>query len=101
MKQILEGLCYLHKVGLVHRDLKPSNILIDETNNLVISDFGQCRPYKTTQMSVDVGTRWYKAPEIIYGARKYDSAVDIWSAGCILAELLDTTPLFTGFNDLD
>ncbi len=52
-------------------------------------------------MSVDVGTRWYKAPEIIYGARKYDSAVDIWSAGCILAELLDTTPLFTGFNDLD
>ena len=52
-------------------------------------------------MSVDVGTRWYKAPDILYGARKYDSSVDIWSAGCILAELLDTTPLFTGFNDLD
>ncbi len=52
-------------------------------------------------MSVDVGTRWYKAPEILYGARHYDSSVDIWSAGCILAELLDTTPLFTGFNDLD
>ena len=52
-------------------------------------------------MSVDVGTRWYKAHEILYGARHYDSSVDIWSAGCILAELLDTTPLFTGFNDLD
>ena len=52
-------------------------------------------------MSVDVGTKWYKAPEILYGARTYNSSVDIWSAGCILAELLDTTPLFTGFNDLD
>ncbi len=52
-------------------------------------------------MSVDVGTRWYKAPEILYGSRNYDQSVDIWSAGCILAELLDTTPLFTGSNDLD
>jgi serine/threonine protein kinase len=52
-------------------------------------------------MSVDVGTRWYKAPEILYGARSYDASVDVWSAGCILAELLDTTPLFTGFNDFD
>lgn len=71
---------------------------------VVIADFGQCRPYSSDrqlQMSVDVGTRWYKAPDILYGARKYDSSVDIWSAGCILAELLDTTPLFTGFNDLD
>ena len=48
-----------------------------------------------------MGTRWYKAPEILNGARHYDSSVDIRSAGCILAELLDTTPLFTGFNDLD
>ena len=52
-------------------------------------------------MSVDVGTRWYKAPDILYGARSYDSSVDIWSSGCLLADLLDTTPLFTGFNDLD
>lgn len=52
-------------------------------------------------MSVDVGTRWYKAPEILLGSRSYDEKVDIWSAGCILAELLDTTPLFTGLNDLD
>ena len=51
-------------------------------------------------MSVDVGTRWYKAPDILYGARKYDSSIDIWSAGCILAELMDTTPLYTGCNDL-
>lgn len=52
-------------------------------------------------MSVDVGTKWYKAPEILYGARSYDSSIDIWSAGCIFAELLDTTPIFTGQNDLD
>ena len=52
-------------------------------------------------MSVDVGTRWYKAPEILLGLRSYDEKVDIWSAGCIIAELLDTTPLFTGLNDLD
>jgi serine/threonine protein kinase len=52
-------------------------------------------------MSVDVGTRWYKAPDILYGARQYSSSVDIWSAGCLFAELLDTTPLFAGFNDLD
>ena len=106
MKQILEALSEMHSTGLIHRDLKPSNVLLNVTGDkveLVISDFGQCRPFKTKEamMSVDVGTKWYKAPEILYGSRNYDEKVDIWSLGCIFAELIDTTPLFTGFNDID
>ena len=52
-------------------------------------------------MSIEVGTKWYKAPELLYCCWRYTQSVDIWSAGCILAELMDTTPVFTGQNDMD
>ncbi|KAI8848023.1 hypothetical protein BC829DRAFT_394887 [Chytridium lagenaria] len=82
--QILRGLKYVHSAGVVHRDLKPSNILINENCDLKICDFDY------------VSTRYYRAPEIMLTWQKYDEAVDIWSVGCIFAEMLEGKPLFPG-----
>ena len=69
---------------------------------LKLADFGQARVQQNgVQYSLEVGTKWYKAPEILYGQRDYGEKVDLWSLGTILAELLDHTPLFTGATDLD
>ena len=95
---------------MMHRDLKPSNLFFkltpeETTVRLKLADFGQARvlqePSANVQYSLEVGTKWYKAPEILYGQRSYTESVDMWSFGVILAELLDHTPLFTGANDLD
>nr|BAM08274.1 mitogen-activated protein kinase HOG1 [Moniliella megachiliensis] len=93
--QILRGLKYVHSAGVVHRDLKPSNILINENCDLKICDFGLAR-IQDPQMTGYVSTRYYRAPEIMLTWQKYDVAVDIWSAGCIFAEMLDGKPLFPG-----
>ena len=92
----------------MHRDMKPSNFLLQKqaggSVKLKLADFGQARVLHRTagiQYSLEVGTKWYKAPEILYGCRDYTEKVDLWSLGTILAELLDHTPLFTGVNDLD
>ncbi|GJE89474.1 mitogen activated protein kinase [Phanerochaete sordida] len=93
--QILRGLKYVHSAGVVHRDLKPSNILINENCDLKICDFGLAR-IQDPQMTGYVSTRYYRAPEIMLTWQKYDVAVDIWSAGCIFAEMLEGKPLFPG-----
>lgn len=80
---------------MVHRDLKPSNILINENCDLKICDFGLAR-VQTPEMTGYVSTRYYRAPEIMLTWQKYDVAIDIWSAGCIFAEMLDGKPLFPG-----
>lgn len=95
--QILRGLKYAHSAGVVHRDLKPSNILINENCDLKICDFGLA-PIQDPQMTGYVSTRYYRAPEIMLTGKKYDEAVDIWSTGCIFAEMLDSKPLFPGKN---
>lgn len=89
------GLKYVHSAGVVHRDLKPSNILINENCDLKICDFGLAR-IQDTQMTGYVSTRYYRAPEIMLTWQKYDTEVDIWSAGCIFAEMLEGKPLFPG-----
>ena len=94
--------------------MKPSNLLLfvdsdaktkEKKIQLKLADFGQARitPKENVnpQLSLEVGTKWYKAPEILYGIRDYNEKVDMWSVGCILAELLDHTPLFTGASDFD
>jgi p38 MAP kinase len=86
---------YVHSAGVVHRDLKPSNILINENCDLKICDFGLAR-IQDPQMTGYVSTRYYRAPEIMLTWQKYDVEVDIWSAGCIFAEMLDGKPLFPG-----
>ncbi|MBZ6376142.1 MAG: protein kinase [Kocuria palustris] len=86
---------YVHSAGVVHRDLKPSNILINENCDLKICDFGLAR-IQDPQMTGYVSTRYYRAPEIMLTWQKYDVEVDIWSAGCIFAEMLEGKPLFPG-----
>ncbi|EIE88086.1 hypothetical protein G6F46_006183 [Rhizopus delemar] len=93
--QILRGLKYVHSAGVIHRDLKPSNILINENCDLKICDFGLAR-IQDPQMTGYVSTRYYRAPEIMLTWQKYDVAVDVWSAGCIFAEMLEGKPLFPG-----
>ncbi|KAI8809100.1 hypothetical protein BJ742DRAFT_806292 [Cladochytrium replicatum] len=93
--QILRGLKYVHSAGVVHRDLKPSNILVNENCDLKIADFGLARVTES-QMTGYVSTRYYRAPEIMLTWQKYDEAVDIWSVGCIFAEMLEGKPLFPG-----
>jgi p38 MAP kinase len=89
------GLKYVHSAGVVHRDLKPSNILVNENCDLKICDFGLAR-LQDPQMTGYVSTRYYRAPEIMLTWQKYDVEVDIWSAGCIFAEMLEGKPLFPG-----
>jgi p38 MAP kinase len=86
---------YVHSAGVVHRDLKPSNILVNENCDLKICDFGLAR-IQDPQMTGYVSTRYYRAPEIMLTWQKYDVEVDIWSAGCIFAEMLEGKPLFPG-----
>ncbi|KNE61994.1 CMGC/MAPK/P38 protein kinase [Allomyces macrogynus ATCC 38327] len=93
--QILRGLKYIHSAGVIHRDLKPSNILVNENCDLKICDFGLART-NDPQMTGYVSTRYYRAPEIMLTWQKYDNAVDIWSVGCIFAEMLTGKPLFPG-----
>nr|CAH7765456.1 unnamed protein product [Callosobruchus chinensis] len=93
--QILRGLKYIHSAGIIHRDLKPSNIAVNEDCELKILDFGLARPTEN-EMTGYVATRWYRAPEIMLNWMHYNQTVDIWSVGCIMAELLTGKTLFPG-----
>ena len=93
--QILRGLKYLHSGGIIHRDLKPSNVLINQNGDLKICDFGLART-RDFEMTGYISTRYYRAPEIMLSWRKYDFAVDLWSTGCIMAEMAERRPLFVG-----
>ncbi|XP_065571935.1 mitogen-activated protein kinase 14-like isoform X3 [Artemia franciscana] len=98
--QILRGLKYIHSAGIIHRDLKPSNIAVNEDCELKILDFGLARPAET-EMTGYVATRWYRAPEIMLNWMRYSQTVDIWSVGCIMAELLTSRTLFPGTDHID
>jgi serine/threonine protein kinase len=89
--QLLRGLKYMHSAGVVHRDIKPSNILIDHDMELRLCDLGLSREYsikEEMEMTTYVSTRWYRAPELLLRYSRSGPAIDIWSAGCIFAELL-------------
>lgn len=98
--QILRGLKYIHSADIIHRDLKPSNIAVNEDCELKILDFGLARQTED-QMTGYVATRWYRAPEIMLNWMHYNQTVDIWSVGCIMAELLTGKTLFPGTDHID
>ncbi|XP_034032887.1 mitogen-activated protein kinase 12 [Thalassophryne amazonica] len=98
--QMLRGLKYIHSAGIIHRDLKPGNLAINQDCELKILDFGLARQ-ADSEMTGYVVTRWYRAPEVILSWMHYTQTVDIWSVGCIMAEMLQGKPLFKGSDHLD
>lgn len=98
--QILRGLKYIHSAGIIHRDLKPSNLAVNEDCELKILDFGLARQAEA-EMTGYVATRWYRAPEIMLNWMHYNQTVDIWSVGCIMAELITGKTLFPGNDHID
>jgi len=104
VKQLLQGVEYMHRNYVFHRDLKTSNLLYqNEGGILKICDFGLARRYSepVTNYTGLVCTLWYRAPELLLGFKQYSKEVDMWSVGCIFAELILKTPLFMGTNELD
>ena len=124
VRSIALGIKFLHDHDIIHRDIKPGNIFIDENCVVKIGDFGSARisPQQKKENEVEekkkgsgggkekkekrpltpgVGTKWYKAPEIIFGGKHYDKSVDIWSFGCLMAEMFLLEPLFPGSTDFE
>ncbi|KAF7253705.1 Mitogen-activated protein kinase 13 [Varanus komodoensis] len=97
--QVLKGLKYIHSAGIIHRDLKPGNLAVNEDCELKILDFGLAR-HADTEMTGYVVTRWYRAPEVILNWMHYNQTVDIWSVGCIMAEMLTGKTLFKDLDQL-
>ncbi|KAL5711184.1 mitogen-activated protein kinase [Ranunculus cassubicifolius] len=95
--QLLRGLKYIHSANVLHRDLKPSNLLLDSNCDLKICDFGLARTTSENDFMTEyVVTRWYRAPELLLNCSEYTTAIDIWSVGCILMEILNREPVFPG-----
>ncbi|ODV63764.1 mitogen-activated protein kinase [Ascoidea rubescens DSM 1968] len=99
--QTLRALKALHSANVLHRDLKPSNLLLNANCDLKICDFGLARSVASSEdnygyMTEYVATRWYRAPEIMLTFQEYTTAIDVWSVGCILAEMISSKPLFPG-----
>lgn len=101
--QTLQGLEYLHINWILHRDLKPNNLLVNANGVLKIGDFGLAKLYGSPNRlnTNQVVTRWYRSPELLFGAKQYGTCIDMWAVGCILAELLLRVPFLPGDSDLD
>ncbi|GMM35126.1 cyclin-dependent serine/threonine-protein kinase [Saccharomycopsis crataegensis] len=103
MFQLLKGIMFCHDNCVLHRDLKPQNLLINSKGELKIGDFGLARAFgiPVNTFSNEVVTLWYRAPDVLMGSRNYNTSIDIWSAGCIMAEMFTGRPLFPGSSNDD
>ncbi|KAG8383426.1 hypothetical protein BUALT_Bualt04G0012000 [Buddleja alternifolia] len=104
MQQLLAGLQHCHDRGILHRDIKGSNLLIDENGVLKIADFGLANSYQNEPkrpMTSRVVTLWYRAPELLLGSTDYGVGIDLWSAGCLLAEMFVGRPIMPGRNEIE
>ncbi|KAH3671023.1 hypothetical protein OGAPHI_000734 [Ogataea philodendri] len=103
MFQLLRGIMFCHDNRVLHRDLKPQNLLISSKGELKLGDFGLARAYgiPVNTFSNEVVTLWYRAPDVLLGSRSYSTSIDMWSAGCIMAEMYTGKPLFPGSSNED
>lgn len=103
MVQLVKGIYYCHSHRVLHRDLKPQNLLIDKEGSLKVADFGLARAFGVPLRAYthEVVTLWYRAPEILLGGKQYSTGVDMWSIGCIFAEMAQRKPLFAGDSEID
>lgn len=101
--QLLLGIEHCHAHRIMHRDLKPQNLLIDRKGVMKLADFGLARAYglPIKTYTHEVVTLWYRAPEILLGQKQYSTSVDLWSTGCIFAEMAMKKPLFAGDSEID
>ncbi len=100
--QLLSALDYCHSSRIIHRDLKPQNLLIDKGGKLKLADFGLGRTFglPIPTFTHEIVTLWYRAPEVLLGQSEYSLAVDMWSVGCIFAEMVERKPLFLGDSEI-
>jgi cell division cycle 2-like len=101
--QLTSAINFLHSHWILHRDLKTSNLLLNNRGQIKIADFGMARFYGSPpppNLTTLVTTLWYRAPELLLGAKTYGAEIDMWSIGCIFAELLTNTPLLQGTNEV-
>ena len=97
MRQILQGMAYVHSKGVCHRDLKPENILMNDKGVVKICDFGSAKVLSANGLNTPyIVSRYYRAPELILACSDYTHAIDVWAIGCILAEFLTLRPIFPG-----
>lgn len=101
--QMLRSLAYIHSLGICHRDIKPQNLLVNpDSHELKLCDFGSAKVLTPGEPNVSyICSRYYRAPELIFDAKEYTPAIDVWSAGCVMAELMLGKPLFAGDNGAD
>lgn len=103
LHQILQGILFCHQRRVLHRDLKPQNLLIDKKGVIKIADFGLARAFgiPVRVYTHEVVTLWYRAPEVLLGSARYSTPIDMWSIGCIFAEMATKRPLFHGDSEID
>ena len=101
--QLLRAVAYIHSMGICHRDIKPQNVLVEtETQTIKLCDFGSAKQLVLGEPNISyICSRYYRAPELIFGNTEYDCSIDLWSVGCVIAELMLTMPIFPGESGSD